>query len=151
MIPSAVVALDALPLGVTGKLDRRALPAPPSGASGRDYVAPRTPLEKRIASAWADVLGREQVGIRDEFFDLGGHSLLAMRIMLRLGAEIGTQLPVRLVFEHRTVEALAAAIDRLTGPDIASDDTSVDDLLAMLEQLSDEDAQQQLAAKPAQS
>src|SRR5262249_18613295 len=79
MVPSAVVAFDALPRTPSGKLDRNALLAPNSARPLTDdsYVAPRNPIEETVARIWAEVLGVERVGVHDNFFDLGGHSLLA--------------------------------------------------------------------------
>ncbi|PQM19320.1 AMP-binding enzyme, partial [Streptomyces xinghaiensis] len=83
MVPSAFVALDALPLTASGKLDRRALPAP-AAASGGEGRAPRTAREHRLAEIFRDLLGVERVTIDDNFFDLGGHSLLATRLLSRI-------------------------------------------------------------------
>ncbi|WP_425471110.1 amino acid adenylation domain-containing protein [Saccharothrix variisporea] len=105
MVPSAFVALDAFPLSPNGKLDRSALPAPVLGETRQDAVAPRTDAERRVAQVWSDVLGVPEVGAHDDFFALGGDSILAVRALARLGG-----LPVRAMFEHRTVEALAAAL-----------------------------------------
>ncbi|MBW4717722.1 amino acid adenylation domain-containing protein [Saccharothrix sp. SC076] len=105
MVPSAFVALDAFPLTPNGKLDRAALPAPVVGDAPEDFVAPRTDEERRVAAVWSEVLGVEHVGARDDFFALGGDSILAVRALGRLGG-----LPVRAMFEHRTVEALARAL-----------------------------------------
>ncbi|WP_166028834.1 non-ribosomal peptide synthase/polyketide synthase [Streptomyces chilikensis] len=112
MVPAAYVPLPALPLTVNGKLDRRALPAPgPDGFAARgDRVAPRTPAERLVAAAWADVLTVEEVGAEDDFFTLGGDSLLAVRVTARLRAAFGADVSPRLLFTHPTVAALAAAL-----------------------------------------
>ncbi|MEV2218883.1 amino acid adenylation domain-containing protein [Nocardia vinacea] len=108
MVPSAIVHLDALPLNASGKLDRKALPAPEF--IGRPYREPSTPLERSVAEVFADVLGVERVGADDDFFDLGGNSLVATRVVARLGAAIGSRVPVCAVFEAPTVAALATAV-----------------------------------------
>jgi amino acid adenylation domain-containing protein len=110
MVPSALVALDALPLTGSGKTDRRALPAPGRAAS-REYVAPRGPLEERVAAVFAEVLGLPRVGVHDDFFDEGGHSLLATRAAARLQRELGVKVPVRVLFEWTTVAGVAAWLE----------------------------------------
>ncbi|MET0400360.1 MAG: amino acid adenylation domain-containing protein [Longimicrobiaceae bacterium] len=109
MVPSVFVVVDAIPRTPGGKTDRRALPAPGTATAEREYVAPRGALETLLAAVWAEVLGRERVGIGDDFFDLGGHSLLATRVSTRLG-ESRIAVPVRMLFQHPTVEALASAL-----------------------------------------
>ncbi|MGW7689423.1 non-ribosomal peptide synthase/polyketide synthase [Streptomyces asiaticus] len=107
MVPSAVVALDALPLTLNGKLDRRALPAPVYGGKPEtDRRGPRTEREKTLCGLFADVLGLDGVGIDDGFFDLGGDSIMSIQLVSR-ARRAGLELAVRDIFEHRTVAALA--------------------------------------------
>jgi amino acid adenylation domain-containing protein len=114
MVPAHVVMLDALPLTPSGKIDRRALPAPrDSEREGAAYTAPRTPAEEVLAGIFAAVLGTERVGARDDFFALGGHSLLATRVMARVRDAFGIDLPLRVLFEASTVQALAERVDAL--------------------------------------
>jgi amino acid adenylation domain-containing protein len=107
MLPSAFVFLDTLPLTPNGKLDRRALPAPERSTEQRVYIAPRTELERAIAEIWVAVLGVEQVGLDDNFFDLGGHSLLAMQVHSKLREHLGRDLSMLDLFKYTTVGALA--------------------------------------------
>ncbi|MEV7548252.1 amino acid adenylation domain-containing protein [Amycolatopsis sp. NPDC089917] len=113
MIPPAVHALDALPLGPNGKLDRAALPAPDGAPepTSDDHTAPGTPTEEFVAATMAELLGVEHVGVRADFFALGGHSLLAIRLVLKLRREFGAELTVGELFDDRTVERLAARLD----------------------------------------
>ncbi len=112
MLPAAYVVLDALPLNRSGKVDRKALPAPgttrPALTGG--YVAPRNPTEWLLAGIWAELLGLERVGVHDNFFELGGHSLLATRVVNHLSEALGAEVPLRLLFERPTVATLAAAL-----------------------------------------
>jgi amino acid adenylation domain-containing protein len=111
MIPSAFVWLPALPLGTTGKVDRRALPAPSAARSAESpFVPARTPFEERLARIWQDVLRLDAVGMDDDFFELGGHSLLAMQILARVQDAFRVEVPLRLFFEARTVASQAAVI-----------------------------------------
>ncbi|RKH27986.1 non-ribosomal peptide synthetase, partial [Corallococcus sp. CA041A] len=114
MRPSALLVLEALPLNTNGKVDRKALPAPQSGALASSYVAPRTPTEEKLASIWAGVLRLPQVGVTDSFFELGGHSLLATQVVSRVRAGFNVELPLRALFESPTVEALAVRLSGLT-------------------------------------
>ncbi|MFV9632066.1 non-ribosomal peptide synthase/polyketide synthase [Mycobacterium neumannii] len=114
MVPAAIMMLDALPLTVNGKLDRRALPAP-RFISGAAYRAPRDQREQMVASLFGEVLGATKVGIDDSFFDLGGHSLSAMRLLGRLRAELGVEVPIREFFDMPTVAGLAEWISECGG------------------------------------
>ncbi|HEX2077990.1 MAG TPA: amino acid adenylation domain-containing protein [Longimicrobium sp.] len=113
MLPSAYVALEAMPLTPNGKVDRKALPAPEWSGDAETYVAPRTATEQALAGVWEELLGAERVGLNDGFFTLGGHSLRAARLASRVRVVFGVELPLRAVFEHATLGALAAEIDRL--------------------------------------
>jgi natural product biosynthesis luciferase-like monooxygenase protein/amino acid adenylation domain-containing protein/FkbM family methyltransferase len=117
MVPSALVVLDALPLTGSGKTDRRALPAPEGAAASKEYVAPRTAMEERVAAVFAEVLGAARVGVHDDFFDEGGHSLLATRAAGRLQRELGIRVPVGVLFEHTTVAGVAAWLEAERGGD----------------------------------
>ncbi|WP_437528299.1 amino acid adenylation domain-containing protein [Sorangium sp. So ce726] len=110
MHPSDFVLLHALPLTANGKVDRKALPSP-AARRRREYVAPRTPVEETLAAIWADVLGRPQVGVEDNFFDLGGHSLMAIPLMHRIQQALGGGLSLMAIFEAPTVAGLARLLD----------------------------------------
>ncbi len=108
LVPSAVIALDDLPLTVQGKVDVAALPAP-----GRtEFVPPDSPTEQVVAQIWAEVLGADRIGLHDDFFVLGGHSLRAVAVASRLRAAFDCPVGVRDLFEHPTVERLAAEVER---------------------------------------
>ncbi|MFL6196328.1 MAG: amino acid adenylation domain-containing protein, partial [Thermoanaerobaculia bacterium] len=111
MIPSAFVALEAFPLTPSGKVDRKALPAPEAGVVGEGYVEPLGPVEELLAVIWAEVLRVERVGGRDNFFDLGGHSLLATQVVSRVRQALGVELPLQRLFENPTVAELARAVE----------------------------------------
>jgi acyl carrier protein len=112
MVPAAFVVLPALPLTGSGKIDHRALPEPDWGAgTGQVPVAPRTPTESKLTAIVAELLALPApVGVSDNFFALGGHSLTATRLMARIRAVYGVDLPIRALFADPTVAGLAAAL-----------------------------------------
>ncbi|WP_280421535.1 condensation domain-containing protein, partial [Nocardia carnea] len=113
MVPSAFVELDALPLNVNGKLDRKALPEPVFEATV--FRAPSTPVEEIVANTFAEILGAERVGVDDDFFALGGNSLVATQVAARLSKALDTTVPVRALFEAPTVAGLAVRVEQHAG------------------------------------
>jgi amino acid adenylation domain-containing protein len=112
MVPPAFVILDALPLTPSGKVDRRALPAPDQAQPHLEgaFIAPHTPWEVLLAEIWQEVLGVDHVGVYNNFFDLGGHSLLAMQVIARVEKRTGLRIyPRDLIFQ--TLGQLAAACE----------------------------------------
>jgi amino acid adenylation domain-containing protein len=123
MVPSAFAVLDALPLTPNGKIDRKALariePERERLAETEAWVPPRGPVEEMLAAVWSEVLDRERIGSDESFFELGGHSLLAMRTLSRVRTTLGVDLPLRVLFEAPTIQALARRIEEVkrTGMD----------------------------------
>ncbi|HYU33835.1 MAG TPA: amino acid adenylation domain-containing protein [Thermoanaerobaculia bacterium] len=115
MVPAAFVLLAVLPRTPTGKIDRRALPAPDAVRPGSDrrYLAPRNEVEEVIAEIWCEALGLERLSVYDGFFELGGHSLLLLQVMRRLREAFDLEIPLRSVYEERTVAALAKRVEEL--------------------------------------
>ncbi|HEV2146075.1 MAG TPA: amino acid adenylation domain-containing protein [Longimicrobiaceae bacterium] len=112
-LPTAFVVLEALPRTITGKLDRRALPAP-GGADAmrtRPFVEPRNRVEEALAAIWRELLGAARIGVHDNFFELGGHSLLATRILVRVRDVLGAELSLQALFEAPSVAGLAERVE----------------------------------------
>ncbi|HWF87706.1 MAG TPA: amino acid adenylation domain-containing protein, partial [Pyrinomonadaceae bacterium] len=108
MVPTAFVLLSEFPLTSSGKVDRRALPAP-QRAGKAEFVAPRDQIEKTLAELWCQVLRVERVSVHDNFFELGGDSILSIQIVMR-AAKAGLQLMPRHLFQHQTIAELASAV-----------------------------------------
>ncbi|MDJ0382274.1 non-ribosomal peptide synthetase [Streptomyces sp. G-G2] len=124
MVPAAVVVLSALPLTPNGKLDRAALPAPEfTGAAAADD-APRTGLEETLAGLFAEVLGRESVGLHDSFFELGGDSIVSIQLVAR-ARRLGLGLSPKSVFELKTVAALAAQVTEESAAPAADENAGI--------------------------
>jgi amino acid adenylation domain-containing protein len=117
MVPSGFVILESLPLTPNGKIDRRALQELPLEDAQLDenYLAPKTAVEEIVAGIWSQLLGVEQAGANQSFFDLGGHSLLATQLVSRIRQSFGIEISVRELFEDPTINALARLVySRLT-------------------------------------
>jgi acyl carrier protein len=109
------VQLDSMPLNSSGKVDRAALPAPTAANTLGDhvYIAPRTPVEKRVVAILAELLALEKVGVDDNFFFLGGHSLLGTQLIARVRNSFDVELSLRTVFDSPTAAELSDEIERL--------------------------------------
>jgi thioester reductase-like protein len=116
MVPTAVVTVQALPLTVNGKLDKRALPAP-EYQEGDRYRAPATPTEEILAGIYAEVLGVDRVGVDESFFHLGGDSLSAMRVIAKINTALDTHLSVRVLFDAPSVSGLSRQVGSHAGAD----------------------------------
>jgi len=117
MIPGAFVSLPALPLTSSGKVDRRALPAPTplGGSRERRLTLPRTATEIALAEIWRKVLKLERLSTEDDFFEVGGHSLLASQIVARIRERFDVSLTLRRFFQYPSITKLAAAVDKESG------------------------------------
>ncbi|MDQ1831843.1 non-ribosomal peptide synthetase [Massilia scottii] len=117
MAPQVFLSLEHMPLNANGKLDRIALarlvPVPGQVDDAIPLIAPRSDSEIRLAAIWSNLLKVEQVGMHDNFFALGGHSLLATQLASRIRAGFSVNLPLRAVFDHPTLSALAGVLDTL--------------------------------------
>lgn len=109
MIPSAIVAVDDMPLTASGKIDRRSLPAleHQRNVSNSVRVPARTHVEQQLSEIWQELFGLPTVNVTDNFFDLGGHSLLGASMIARIARAFGKQLPLNALFESPTIEQLA--------------------------------------------
>jgi amino acid adenylation domain-containing protein len=121
MVPAVFVALEQMPLTPTGKVDRRALPAP-EGAdeAAAEYVAPRNAVEDMVAEVWAEVLRRERIGVTQNFFAMGGHSLLATQVLVRVRETFEVEIPIRVFFQDPTIAGLAMAVEAAGSPVLAA-------------------------------
>lgn len=149
MVPSHFVAMERIPLAVSGKADRKALPpvgsARPSLEAER--LAPRTPLESLLAEVWGSVLNIDGIGVRDDFFDLGGYSLAATRIAALTTEVFGVEIPLRDVFEATDVERQAALVEA-AGREQGVDVEGIARLALEIGELSEADVEGLLAGQP---
>lgn len=129
MVPVLFVKLEALPVNASGKVDQSALPAPNTNNTLRDsiFVAPRTPIEERLAATLASLLALDRVSVEDNFFLLGGHSLLGTQLIARIRDAFGVELSLHALFDAPSVSQLSARIEEL--------------LVAKLEAMSEEEAE----------
>lgn len=111
MIPTVFIAMETFPHTSSGKIDRNSLPGLEKIDSLKQYLAPRNETERKLVRIWEEVMGAKQIGINDNFFELGGHSLLAVRLFSRIQEEFGVSLPLTLLFQVGTVEAIASTLD----------------------------------------
>jgi amino acid adenylation domain-containing protein len=114
MIPGVFVVLDSLPLTPNGKVDRQNLPVCDRTRPDLEesFVAPRNPIEEKLAAIWADLLGFEQIGVNDNFFNLGGHSLIVAQILSRVRDSFQVELSFANIFANPTVAGLASVIQQ---------------------------------------
>ncbi|MDE4537196.1 non-ribosomal peptide synthase/polyketide synthase [Pseudomonas sp. ITEM 17296] len=117
MIPTYLVIMQHMPMTPSGKLDRKRLPAADHDQSQKDYVAPQGALEQQLAEIWAGVLKLEQVGVTDNFFELGGDSIISLQVVSR-ARQAGIQFSPKELFQHQTVQELAAVARRVVGTSI---------------------------------
>ncbi|MBN3876527.1 amino acid adenylation domain-containing protein [Nostoc sp.] len=111
MVPSAFVMLEEMPLTPSGKVDRRALPAPDLHSSNSDkYVAPRNQVELELTQIWSRILKVDKVGVKDNFFDLGGHSLLTPYLMAQIKQQFGKNIAIASLYQNPTIEQLATIV-----------------------------------------
>lgn len=125
MVPQHFVVLSELPLTPNGKIDRKALPSLDFGSSqpAAAYVAPENDVEQKIAALWQELLGREQIGVDDNFFDLGGHSLLVVRMHRQLTKLVTAPVALTDLFRFPTIRALAAHLAGDAGGESAQEGT----------------------------
>lgn len=149
MVPANIVFLETFPLTSSGKILRKFLPAPAHDRSllADQFIAPRTPYEKRIAQIWGEIMVLKNPGLHDNFFDLGGHSLLATRVISRINRAFDTQLPLRNLFESPTIAGLAQAL--LVNKARSLQEATLSTLLGQLKNITEADAERLLAEKTA--
>jgi acyl carrier protein len=144
MVPSVIMIVSSLPLTANGKIDRQALPAPEATRDlAVELVGPRTPLEEQVAAIWRTVLGIDDVGVNDSFWDLGGHSLLATKTLSRVREVFGVDLPLSALFMNPLLGSFAEAVGRSV---LAAQGDGIEGLLAELDGLSDDEIRALLAA-----
>lgn len=144
MVPDVFVTVDSIPLTVNGKIDRAALPEPNARAAVTPYMPATTRSEHALAGIWADVLKVDRVGVQDDFFERGGNSLVATRVIARARDAMRVEIPLRVMFEVRTVAGICAQVDRGAFAEVLLPGDE-DDLRRKVAGLSDEDVLRMLA------
>ena len=146
MVPAAYVVLDSLPLTTNGKLNRDALPVPDSTRPEliADYVAPRTRVEEMLCEIWAHVLGLDEMGVEDDFFEFGGHSLLATQVVSQVRRVFGIEVELRRLFEATTVAAFAKVVEEIYAQQGGIGGALLDDV----EDLSSDEVEELLSKDP---
>ncbi|WP_259641433.1 amino acid adenylation domain-containing protein, partial [Pseudomonas savastanoi] len=134
MVPTHLLLLPELPLTPSGKLDRKALPAPDASQLQARYRAPHSEVEICLAAIWQEVLHAPQVGLDDHFFELGGHSLLAAQVIARIKTRLGISLPLRTLFEKPLLSDLAVEVAALTDNTTDNDWSDMDQFMDSLEE-----------------
>ncbi|RMT79884.1 Amino acid adenylation [Pseudomonas viridiflava] len=134
MVPTHLLLLPNLPLTPSGKLDRKALPAPDYSQLQARYRAPHGEVDVCLAAIWQEVLHAPQVGLDDHFFELGGHSLLAAQVIARIKTRLGVSLPLRVLFEKPVLADLAAEVTLLTANTTDNDWSDMDQFMDSLEE-----------------
>jgi acyl carrier protein len=133
MVPGHLLLLANLPLTPSGKLDRKALPAPDPSQLQGDYRPPQTDTEQQLAQIWAEVLQVARVGLDDHFFELGGHSLLAAQVIARIKTQLGVVLPLRSLFEKPLLGELAGVLAQLADSATNDDWSDMDQFMNALQ------------------
>lgn len=135
MLPAVFIPLAILPLTANGKIDKNVLPLPAGlrPELARNFLAPRTPTEKRLATIWREILKIDRVGIYDNFFELGGHSLAALQVIMRIRQEFQNEIPLKTLFTAPSIEQLALVIVQEKSQNEALDD--VERLLTEVEEM----------------
>jgi hypothetical protein len=123
MVPGRIVRVKELPLTANGKVDRKALSRAdlPKKQPAGGYVAPSSRTERQVASIWREVLGVGRIGLRENFFDIGGHSLLMADVHRRVEKLLDRSIPLVGMFQHATIESLAAYLNRTADAGISND------------------------------
>jgi len=148
MIPSMIVVMNEMPLSPSGKVDKKALPAPDLDRSLMKsvYVEPRNDIERELVQICEELLGVDQVGVHDNFFELGGHSLLATQFISRVRESLSVELELRQLFETPTVAQIAEAIET-SEAEATVDRTRIAELIKRINELSDDEVKELLELK----
>jgi acyl carrier protein len=135
MLPSRIISIDKLPININGKLDKKLLPIPDSlgQLSKKEFIEPRTDLERDIALIVGGILGITKVGINDNFFEMGGHSILAIKVISEVREKYGADIQLKSLFENPTVEGLSEAVVAEQSNLLEDDD--LENLLSEIEEM----------------